>query len=70
MHCRLTWLTQLKKVKQINNLHALQHVQEVVHARQVGDVLEDGHQQGGRDGDGAGQQHPGETGPAQVQKAL
>ncbi|TNN73362.1 hypothetical protein EYF80_016525 [Liparis tanakae] len=41
------------------------HVEEVIHARQVLHVLEDGHQQGGRDGDGAGQQHPSETRPAQ-----
>ena len=52
------------------DLQALQHVQEVVHPRQLGDVLEDGHQQGGRDGDGAGEQHPGKTGPLQVQESL
>ena len=52
------------------DLHALQHVQEVVHARQVLDVLEDGDQQGGSDGEGAGQQHSSETRPAQVQETL
>lgn len=33
-------------------------------------VLENGHQQCGRDGDGTGQQNPSKTGPAQVQKTL
>jgi len=36
----------------------------------VFDVLKDGDEEGGGDGDGAGQQHPGKTGPAQVQEAL
>lgn len=54
----------------IADLHALQHVEEVVHARQVMDVLEDGDQQRGCDGQGTGQQHPSETRPAQVQEAL
>lgn len=52
------------------DLHALQHVEEVVHARQVLRVLKDGHQQGGSDGKRAGQQHPSETRPAQVQETL
>lgn len=52
------------------DLHALQHVEEVIHARQMLYVLEDGNQQGGSDGQGAGQQHPSETRPAQVQEAL
>lgn len=34
------------------------------------DILKDGHEEGGGDGDGAGQQHPGEAGPAQIQEAL
>lgn len=53
-----------------SDLHALQHVEEVVHARQVLYVLEDGDQQRGSDGEGAGQQHPSETRPAQVQETL
>lgn len=52
------------------DLHALQHVEEVIHARQVLHVLEDGHQQRGSDGNGAGQQHPSKTRPAQVQETL
>lgn len=52
------------------DLHALQHVEEVVHACEMMHVLKDGHQQGGGDGEGAGQQHPGETRPAQVQETL
>lgn len=52
------------------DLQTLQDIEEVVHARQVLHVLEDGHQQGGGDGDGTGQQHPGETRPAQVQETL
>ncbi len=51
-------------------LHALQHVQEVVHAGEMLHILEDGHQERGKDGDGARQQHASEAGPAQVQKAL
>lgn len=34
------------------------------------DVLKDGDEEGGGDGDRAGQQHPGKTGPPQVQEAL
>lgn len=45
----------------VPDLHALQHVEEVVHAGQVLDVLEDGDQQSGSDGERAGHQHPGET---------
>lgn len=45
-------------MKQPTDLHALEHIEEVVHARQALRVLEDGDQQGGRDGEGAGQQHP------------
>lgn len=52
------------------DLHALQHIEEVVHACQVLYVLEDGNQQGGGDGQGAGQQHTSETWPAQVQETL
>lgn len=52
------------------DLHALKHVEEVVHARQVLYVLEDGNQQGGGDGQGAGQQHTSKTRPAQVQETL
>ena len=43
------------------DLQALQHVEEVVHPRQAGDILEDGYQQRGRDGDGSGEQHPCKT---------
>lgn len=53
-----------------SNLHALEHVEEVVHARQVPHILENGHQQGGSDGEGAGQQNPSETRPTQVQETL
>lgn len=52
------------------DLHALEHVEEVVHPRQMMNILKNGHQQSGRDGDGAGQQHSGKPGPPQVQEAL
>lgn len=48
------------------DLQALQHIEEVVHARQVLDVLEDGNQQSRSDGEGAGQQYASKAGPAQV----
>lgn len=62
------WMTL--PVNRSSDLHALQHVEEVVHACQMLHVLEDGDQQGGSDGEGTGQQHPGETRPAQVQETL
>lgn len=39
------------------HLQALQHIEEVVHARQVLDVLEDGHKKCGSNGQRAGQQN-------------
>lgn len=51
-------------------LQTLQHVQEIVHARQTLHVLKDGNQQGGSDGERAGQQNPSKTRPAQVQETL
>lgn len=52
------------------DLHALQHIEEVVHPCQMLHVLEDGHEQSGSDGEGTGQQHPSKTRPAQVQETL
>lgn len=52
------------------HLHALKHVQEVVHARQMLDVLENGHQQSGYDGDGPGQHDSCKTRPPEVQETL
>lgn len=45
------------------DLHALKHIEEVVHACQMLNILENGHQQSRCDGDGTGQQHPSETRP-------
>lgn len=45
------------------NLHALKHIEEVVHPRQMLNILKDGDQQCRCDGDGAGQQHPRKTRP-------
>ena len=53
-----------------SHLHALEDVQEVVHSRQALYVLEDGHQEGRGERQGAGQQDPGETRPAQVKETL
>jgi len=63
-------LVNYKPLPSPAHLQALQHVEEVVHPRQAADVLEDGHQQRGRDGDGAREQHPRKARPAQVQEAL
>lgn len=52
------------------DLHALKHIEEVIHARQVLNILKNGYQQGRRDGDGAGEQHSCKTGPPQVQETL
>lgn len=49
---------------------ALQDVEQVIHAREVADILEGGHKDGGQDGEGAGEDHPGEAGPAELQEAL
>lgn len=52
------------------DLHALKHVEEVVHPRQMLNVLKNGDQQSRRNGDGAGEQHPSKTGPPKVQETL
>lgn len=49
---------------------ALQDVEQVIHACEVADILESGHEDRGQDGKGAGEEHPGETGPAELQEAL
>lgn len=49
---------------------ALEDVEQVVHAREVADILEGSHENGGQDGKGAGEEHPGEAGPAELQEAL
>lgn len=52
------------------HLHALQHVEEVVHAGQGLHVLKHGDQQSGDDSDGASEEDPGEARPLEVQEAL
>ena len=52
------------------DLHALEYIEEVVHSRQMLNILKYGDQQSWGDGDGSSQQHPGKTGPAQVQETL
>lgn len=52
------------------DLHALKHIEEVVHPRQMVNVLENGDEERWRDSDGTGQQHPSKTRPLQVQKPL
>ena len=66
----LPFLAATKPGRQDAHLEAHEDVEEVVHARQVLHILEDGHEQRGGDGDGAREQHPGKAGPAQVQEAL
>ncbi len=45
------------------DLQALKHIQEVIHPRQMLNILKDGYQQSRCDGDGAGKQHPRKPGP-------
>lgn len=52
------------------NLHALKDIEEVVHPCEMLNILKNGHQQCGNDGDWAGQQNSRKTGPAQVQETL
>lgn len=66
-HCSTVRLGGLQALP---HLQAHEHVEEVVHPRQVLHVLEDGHEEGGGDGDGARQQHAGKARPAQVEEAL
>lgn len=49
---------------------ALQGVEQVIHAREVADILESSHKDSGQDGKGACEEHPGEAGPAELQEAL
>lgn len=49
---------------------ALQDVEQVIHACEVADILESSHKDSGQDGKGAGEEHPGEAGPAELQEAL
>lgn len=52
------------------DLHALKHVEEVVHPCQMLNILKNGDQQSRCDGDGAGQQHSSKPGPPKVQETL
>lgn len=52
------------------DLHALKYIEEVVHPCEMLNILKNGHQQCGNDGDRAGQQNSRKTGPAQVQETL
>lgn len=52
------------------HLHALKNVKEVVHPRQMTNILKNCDKQCRRDGNGAGQQHPSKTGPPKVQETL
>lgn len=54
----------------VAHLHTLKHIQEVIHACQMLNILENCHQQGGRDGNGASKEHPSKARPAKVQEAL
>lgn len=45
------------------DLHALKHIEEVVHPCQMLNILKNSYQQCRRDGNRAGQQHSGKTGP-------
>ena len=47
-----------------------QHVQQVVQFGHIVDAREDGHEDGGHDGDGACQQHPLPALPGQVEETL
>lgn len=52
------------------DLHALKDVKEVVHPREMLNILKNGHQQRGDDGNRPGQYNSSKTGPAQVQETL
>lgn len=48
----------------------LQNIEQIVEARQVPQVSEDGHKHGGQDGARASEEDAGEAGPPQPQEAL
>lgn len=49
---------------------ALQDVEQVIHACEVADILENSHEDSGQDGKRASEEHPAEAGPAELQEAL